>query len=343
MVLARHRLPHEAVKEHQHVYRHVQVWRCEGCRHGQIEYLDHYCADADLEQDISIFYALEPSGVGVLIGALKSCPEPMSAACECSIHEGLRSMWDLTTGAHVLPGRTWRALTAGASTGRPEVYNVSFRLSNGAPLLLYVPHCSEAALMQALEELGLCTPLVLAAVGLAKEVHGSQVRDDGTPYLEEHIYPIARAVARYAKDSPAAVQKIPGAETAVATALLHDVLEDSESLTKEEIAKQITHKVAEAVDFLTKPSGLSIRQMSRTDRELVYFAKLDLAPDWVRTIKLFDRLNNLECIYKSSNEKRQHYLLETAHFHLPMAEGIDHGIALRMKALVAWLKTYDGA
>src|SRR5206468_1600402 len=101
---------------------------------------------------------------------------------------------------------------------RLEVYNVSFSLIGEAPCLLYVPHCSEAELVLALEYLGLLTPLVQAAMDLAKEVHGSQVRDDGTPYLEEHIYPIAKAVALYAEESPVAKQNISSAEMAVATA-----------------------------------------------------------------------------------------------------------------------------
>ena len=341
MVLARHGLPHDAVEGHDQVYRYVEFWRCQECWHGQVEYLDHDCSDPDMEQDTSVCYTLESPGVSSLIDALKTCPQPMSSACKCSIHEGLRSMWDVTTGVHVLPGRTWRAVSAGASTGRPDIYNVSFRLISGAPLLLYVPRCSEAELVLALDDLGLHAPLVQAAMVLAREVHGGQVRDDGTLYLEEHIYPIAKAVAVYAKESPVAAQKMSSAGMAVATALLHDVLEDSGTLTRDDLAKQVLPEVAEAVYFLTKPSGPDVRQMSRVERERLYFINLQLAPDWVKTIKLFDRLNNLECIHKSSHEKRQRYLQETALFHLPMAEGIDQSIALRMKALVAWLKTYN--
>ncbi|GEM_PF-1845583 len=212
-------------------------------------------------------------------------------------------------------------------------------MKNEQSFLSYTPHCSEDELVQVLESLYLLTPMVRAALDLAKEVHSSQGRDDGTPYLEEHVYPITAAVAQYSKEDTAASGRMPDPEMAVATALLHDVLEDSTTVTREDIEKKTSPEVAEAVSFLTKPSVPG--HISRIERERLYFSNLGSAPNWVKTIKLFDRLNNLECIHKSSVSKRQRYLQETLLFHLPMAEGIDQGIVSRMRAMISKLQAFD--
>lgn len=61
---------------------------------------------------------------------------------------------------------------------------------------------------------------VLQALELAELVHKQQIRDDGMPYLEQHIYPIICEVHTYFLETPVL-------ETAVIVALLHDVLEES--------------------------------------------------------------------------------------------------------------------
>lgn len=206
---------------------------------------------------------------------------------------------------------------------------------------LSTPCCSERDLTQLLAGLGLFTPTVQAALDLAKLVHENQKRDDGSPYLDEHVYPIAEAVAKYFKERSVVSGNLPHAEIAVATALLHDVLEDSRTMSREDIERQVGPVAAEAVAFLTKPSYEDLGNVSRIERERVYFDNLAFAPDWVKTIKLFDRINNLQCLHKSGPLKRRHYLTETLQFHLPMAKEIDQGLATRIQSLVSRLQTIE--
>jgi (p)ppGpp synthase/HD superfamily hydrolase len=188
------------------------------------------------------------------------------------------------------------------------------------------PRLNQTQLRDLLRELGLLTPGAESALTLAREVHGEQQRDDGAPYLNEHVYPVAAAVVRYV-----AQQGIEGKESAVITALLHDALEDSNSLTLQEIEDRFVRLVAECIGALTKPKKAGDSPEDKAARELRYFEQLAQAPRIAKLVKVFDRLNNLACIHKSPRMDRRGYVDETRMFHLPLAGEIDPALAAAME------------
>lgn len=91
----------------------------------------------------------------------------------------------------------------------------------------------------------LYTKLTSKALEFAYEKHHGQVDKAGVPYI---FHPLA------------VVELLPEVcqcdETAICAALLHDILEDTNT-TKEELAFVFGQKVADDVDMLTRPKGMS--------------------------------------------------------------------------------------
>ncbi len=96
--------------------------------------------------------------------------------------------------------------------------------------------------------------LIISALEIAQQAHKDQLRDNGTSYLEEHIYPIAISVLnRYKDDSKL--------DVLLCSALLHDVLEDSD-YKESDMKKRVGDEITNIVKNLTKSeeenaSGLS--------------------------------------------------------------------------------------
>jgi len=207
----------------------------------------------------------------------------------------------------------------------------------GASEQEYIPSLTEAGLVAALAQEGLLTARVRTALALAARAHARDRRDEGTPYLEEHIYPVAGEVAAYvARVRPAE------AETAVLVALLHDTLEDSPTVSAAEIERALGREVADCVRALTKPAKApNADPATRAQREATYEQAVARAPWAARVVKVFDRLNNLACLPKSSAEKRREYLAETRAFHLGLARSLDPTLGERMARRLRQLAALD--
>jgi (p)ppGpp synthase/HD superfamily hydrolase len=183
---------------------------------------------------------------------------------------------------------------------------------------------------------GVLTASVRAALTVASDVHSKMVRDDGTPYLDEHVYPIASAVADYARSGGAL--QMDEAERVVIVALLHDVLEDSPKLGYADIEQTFNAEIATDVRALTKPPKIGAALDCAVAREQRYIDAVRAASVVARTVKVFDRLNNLACIHKSSPEKRARYLVESEEFHLSLAMMMDPHLAEAMRLRIRVLR-----
>ncbi|MDO8689030.1 MAG: HD domain-containing protein [Dehalococcoidia bacterium] len=176
------------------------------------------------------------------------------------------------------------------------------------------------------------TPAAERALTLAKRVHGDQPRDDGMSYLCEHVFPITVEVVDYVKD------KLPPLEVdrAAIVALLHDSLEDREwagpPLTDDEIGAAVDPEILATVRVLTKLPKTSAKTGQRD-----YMARLRQASFSCRTVKVFDRLNNLRCLHKNWG-KAGKYLDETSRDYVPFAEELDPALGRQMADLVEDLK-----
>lgn len=140
------------------------------------------------------------------------------------------------------------------------------------------------------------------------KAHGGQTRKSGDPYF---IHPLAvAAILTDLKADPATV----------ATALLHDVVEDT-TVTVAEIEKRFGVEIAGLVDGVTKLSKIELK--SEASKQAENFRKLVVAmAEDVRVllVKLADRLHNMRTLHHVSDaEKRRKVALETMEIYAPLA------------------------
>jgi GTP pyrophosphokinase len=146
---------------------------------------------------------------------------------------------------------------------------------------------------------------------IAQAAHAGQVRDNGDPYIT-HPLAVAQILAQYRLDS-----------ASVATALLHDVAEDTKTGLAE-IEKRFGKEVARLVDGVTKLTRLEL-QSERT-KQAENFRKLVLAMSEdirVLLVKLADRLHNMRTLHFVPQEtRRRKTARETMEIFAPLAERI---------------------
>jgi guanosine-3',5'-bis(diphosphate) 3'-pyrophosphohydrolase len=155
------------------------------------------------------------------------------------------------------------------------------------------------------------TAIVQAAFDLAAEAHKLQRRDNGEPYVT-HPLAVADILAGYRLDI-----------ASIATALLHDVIEDTQ-VTRDALAKKFGPTIAGLVDGVTKLTRLEL-QSDRT-KQAENFRKLVLALSRdirVLLVKLADRLHNMRTLAGIPKpERRQRIARETMDIYAPLAERI---------------------
>ncbi|NPA75453.1 MAG: bifunctional (p)ppGpp synthetase/guanosine-3',5'-bis(diphosphate) 3'-pyrophosphohydrolase [Euryarchaeota archaeon] len=152
------------------------------------------------------------------------------------------------------------------------------------------------------------------AIALAREAHWSQRRDDGSPYLEQHVYPVAAMMLSEGRLPMTKGDESFNKKKAVIVALLHDTLEDSD-MTESKIKNEFGAEIYQMVKALTK------KRPWESEFDMVkYMARINAAPVEARVVKLADRLNNVFCLQYSSEEKRKWYLEETVRWYLPLAK-----------------------
>ncbi len=191
---------------------------------------------------------------------------------------------------------------------------------NGSPAL------SRQELIDILQDHGFLTDLTLAAFALAEDVHGDQRRSGGGPYLEEHVYPVTANVVRYL-----AGQRPEDAGLTVIVSLLHDAIEDSNTLIAQHIETEFGAVIALRVAVLTKPDKRrGVSPQSSEDEEALYVSGIANADEAVRVVKVFDRLNNLAAVHQREPSRRRAYLVETRSHYVSLARSVDEALAGQM-------------
>jgi GTP pyrophosphokinase len=145
----------------------------------------------------------------------------------------------------------------------------------------------------------------------AMKAHGTQTRASGDPYFS-HPLEVAGILTS---------MKLDGAS--IATALLHDVIEDT-GASLDEIERLFGREVARLVDGVTKLSR--IEYQNDQSKQAENFRKLVLAmSDDIRVllVKLADRLHNMRTLhFLGKPEKRRRIARETLEIYAPLAERI---------------------
>jgi len=149
--------------------------------------------------------------------------------------------------------------------------------------------------------------LLRGAYAYAQRMHDGQKRHSGEPYFT-HPVAVAAILTEQRLD-----------DATIATALLHDTIEDTKG-TYSEIAQLFGSDVAELVDGVTKLTNLELS--SRESKQAENFRKLLMAMSKdlrVILVKLADRLHNMRTIRHMPAEKQAKKAHETMDIYAPLA------------------------
>src|SRR4051794_5672203 len=169
---------------------------------------------------------------------------------------------------------------------------------------------------------GIDTELVTRAFRFAAAAHEGQQRQSGSPFIE-HPVGVARICAQLRLD-----------EQTIAAALLHDVVEDTET-TIEDVRTEFGDEVARLVEGVTKLTRIQFQ--SREQAEAENYRKMVVAmSEDVRVIliKLADRLHNMRTIEYLGKQKQIQKAKETLEVYAPLAHRLGiHAIKWELEDL----------
>ena len=148
---------------------------------------------------------------------------------------------------------------------------------------------------------------IVSAYEFAAKAHANQVRSSGEPYIT-HPLAVAYALLELGMDTDT-----------VCAALLHDVVEDTDT-TLEEIKKLFGQDVAMLVDGVTKLGKIPLftkeEQQAENVRKILIAMSQDIR---VIIIKLCDRLHNMRTLHYRPAHKQRNTALETMNIYAPIA------------------------
>ena len=157
---------------------------------------------------------------------------------------------------------------------------------------------------------------ILSAYAYASKAHGGQTRLSGQPYMN-HPMEVALLLTRL-KMEP----------NAIATALLHDTVEDTHA-TLEEIEELFGKEIVLMVDGLTKLGKLRFQSHEQRHAENIRKMILAMSHDIrIIIIKLVDRLHNMRTLEFLTPDRQRAISEETLDIYAPLANRLG----------IAWLK-----
>lgn len=148
---------------------------------------------------------------------------------------------------------------------------------------------------------------LFASLLFAIKWHGKQKRKyTGYPYWTHLLY-VAYTVYRITKDEISAI-----------VGIFHDILEDTECTHKdldrflnEFYAPHAVKKIIKGVEHLTDEyTRISYPELNRKKRKELEAERLGTVPNWIKTIKLADLIDNSKSIVKHDKDFAVVYLKE---------------------------------
>jgi len=150
--------------------------------------------------------------------------------------------------------------------------------------------------------------LIKKAFHVAKEAHAHQRRKSGEPFIF-HPLEVAHIVA----------EKIGLDAVSIASALLHDTVEDTE-ITTDYLRREFGEKITQIVDGLTKikklPKDKDFSIQAENFRKLILTLNEDVR---VILIKIADRLHNMRTMDSMPRHKQEKIASETLYIYAPLA------------------------
>lgn len=172
--------------------------------------------------------------------------------------------------------------------------------------------------------------VIKKAFHVALEAHKDMRRKSGEPYI---YHPLEVAIV--------CVEEIGLGTTSIVSALLHDVVEDTD-WELEDIERDFGHKVMKIIDGLTKIAGVfeyGSSQQAENFRKMLLTLSDDVR---VILIKLADRLNNMRTLASMPRHKQLKIASETMYLYAPLAHRL--GLyAIKSELEDLYLKYTDGA
>ena len=150
--------------------------------------------------------------------------------------------------------------------------------------------------------------IITKAFNFARQAHKGVRRLSGEPYI---MHPIAVAQI--------ACEEVGLGSTSICSALLHDVVEDTD-YTTEDIENIFGPKIAQIVDGLTKISGGIFGEQASAQAENFKKLLLTMSDDIrVILIKICDRLHNMRTLESQPANKQYKIAGETLYIYAPLA------------------------
>ena len=166
---------------------------------------------------------------------------------------------------------------------------------------------------------------IFRAFQMAKKAHAGTRRKSGEPYI---FHPLAVALI--------AVKEVGLGPIAVISALLHDVVEDTD-ITLDEIRMVFGDRVAIIVDGVTKIEDVMLLQQSESKQAENYRKiLLSMCHDaYVIFLKLCDRLHNMRTLGSMKDTKKLIIASETSYLYIPLAHRLGlYAIKTELEELV---------
>ncbi len=149
---------------------------------------------------------------------------------------------------------------------------------------------------------------IISAYEMAESVHAGQQRRDGSPYFF-HCSRVCKILIVELGITDSDV---------LCASLLHDVLEDSDEITREIIAYNFGEYCAYIVETLTK--DLVRQEIDHDAVDLEHVERLKHASDDCLIIRLAARLDNFRCLQFDLKRNPLRYITETMERYVPLAE-----------------------
>lgn len=163
--------------------------------------------------------------------------------------------------------------------------------------------------------------LIRKAFDLALDAHKNQRRKSGEPYIF-HPIAVAKIIAA----------QIGLGSTAIAAALLHDVVEDT-IYTQKDILESFGESVAKVVEGLTKISKIDKKKSLQLENYKKLLLTMGEDPR-VILIKIADRLHNMQTMESMISDKQKKNASETLYIYAPLADRLGlHNIKSNLEDL----------
>ncbi len=150
--------------------------------------------------------------------------------------------------------------------------------------------------------------LIRQAYEFARDLHGTQLRKDGSPFIT-HPLAVAQIVA----------EELHLDSESIEAALLHDTIEDT-AATHEQLAKLFSPTVADLVEGVSKLTR--VHYTSKEEEQMENLRKMLMAMSKdirVILIKISDRLHNMRTMEYQTPEKQTQKSFETMEIYAPIA------------------------